>query len=202
MKNINEIIGNNIKELRKVNKMTQFDLAEKLNYSNKTISRWESGDIIPDVQTLNKLSELFEVPLSKMFEPDISIKYKLGRRYRMQIGNKLATSLLFVIGVWLLAIMVFIHYIHNYNTVVWQIFIWAVPLSSIVGLIFNTLWGKKAYNYLLLTLLNWSLITSLYLSLYNYTFWLLFLVGIPIQIGIILCYNIFKNKENQKKNLE
>lgn len=202
MKNINEIIGNNIKELRKVNKMTQFDLAEKLNYSNKTISRWESGDIIPDVQTLNKLSELFEVPLSKMFEPDISIKYKLGRRYRMQIGNKLATSLLFVIGVWLLAIMVFIHYIQNYDTVVWQIFVWAVPLSSIVGLIFNTLWGKKSYNYLLLTLLNWSLITSLYLSLYNYTFWLLFLVGIPIQIGIILCYNIFKNKENQKKNLE
>lgn len=182
--------------------MTQFDLAEKLNYSNKTISRWESGDIIPDVQTLNKLSELFEVPLSKMFEPDISIKYKLGRRYRMQIGNKLATSLLFVIGVWLLAIMVFIHYIQNYDTVVWQIFVWAVPLSSIVGLIFNTLWGKKVYNYLLLTLLNWSLITSLYLSLYNYTFWLLFLVGIPIQIGIILCYNIFKNKENQKKNLE
>lgn len=202
MKNINEIIGNNIKELRKVNKMTQFDLAEKLNYSNKTISRWESGDIIPDVQTLNKLSELFEVPLSKMFEPDISIKYKLGRRYRMQIGNKLATSLLFVIGVWLLAIMIFIHYIQNYDTVVWQIFVWAVPLSSIVGLIFNTLWGKKVYNYLLLTLLNWSLITSLYLSLYNYTFWLLFLVGIPIQIGIILCYNIFKNKENQKKNLE
>ena len=147
--------------------MTQFDLAEKLNYSNKTISRWESGDIIPDVQTLNKLSELFEVPLSKMFEPDISIKYKLGRRYRMQIGNKLATSLLFVIGVWLLAIMVFIHYIQNYDTVVWQIFVWAVPLSSIVGLIFNTLWGKKVYNYLLLTLLNWSLITSLYLSLYN-----------------------------------
>lgn len=202
MKNINEIIGNNIKELRKVNKMTQFDLAEKLNYSNKTISRWESGDIIPDVQTLNKLSELFEVPLSKMFEPDISIKYKLGRRYRIQIGNKLATSLLFVIGVWLLAIMIFIHYIQNYDTVVWQIFVWAVPLSSIVGLIFNTLWGKKSYNYLLLTLLNWSLITSLYLSLYNYTFWLLFLVGIPIQIGIILCYNIFKNKENQKKNLE
>ena len=202
MKNINEIIGNNIKELRKVNKMTQFDLAEKLNYSNKTISRWESGDIIPDVQTLNKLSELFEVPLSKMFEPDISIKYKLGRRYRIQIGNKLATSLLFVIGVWLLALMVFIHYIQNYGTVVWQIFVWAVPLSSIVGLIFNTLWGKKSYNYLLLTLLNWSLITSLYLSLYNYTFWMLFLVGIPIQIGIILCYNIFKNKENQKKNLE
>ena len=202
MKNINEIIGNNIKELRKVNKMTQFDLAEKLNYSNKTISRWESGDIIPDVQTLNKLSELFEVPLSKMFEPDISIKYKLGRRYRIQIGNKLATSLLFVIGVWLLALMVFIHYIQNYGTVVWQIFVWAVPLSSIVGLIFNTLWGKKSYNYILLTLLNWSLITSLYLSLYNYTFWMLFLVGIPIQIGIILCYNIFKNKENQKKNLE
>ena len=182
--------------------MTQFDLAEKLNYSNKTISRWESGDIIPDVQTLNKLSELFEVPLSKMFEPDISTKYKLGRRYRLQIGNKLAIALLFILGVWLLALMTFINYILNYELVIWQIFIWAVPVSTIVGITFNTLWGKKTYNYLLYTLLNWSLITSLYLSIYNYTFWMLFLVGIPIQIGIILCYNIFKNKEKQKKNLQ
>ena len=202
MKNINEIIGNNIKELRKINKLTQFDLAEKLNYSNKTISRWESGDIIPDVQTLNKLSEVFEVPLSKMFEPDISTRYKLGRRYRLQIGNKLSISLLFVLGVWLLALMTFINYSRTYNLVVWQVFVWAVPISSIVEIVFNTLRGKKAYNYILYTLLNWSLITSLYLSIYNYTLWMLFLVGIPIQIGIILCYNIFKNKEKQKRTLE
>lgn len=202
MKNINEIIGNNIKELRKVNKMTQFDLAEKLNYSNKTISRWESGDIIPDVQILNKLSELFEVPLSKMFEPDISTRYKLSRKYRLQIGNKLATSLLFVLGVWILALITFIHYMNNYNQIVWQTFIWAIPLSTIVGIIFNSRWGKKSYNYLLYTILNWSLITSLYLSIYNYKFWMLFIVGIPIQIGIILFYNIFKNKERQKNNLE
>ena len=202
MKNINEIIGNNIKELRKINKLTQFDLADKLNYSNKTISRWESGEIIPDVQTINKLSEIFEVPISKMFEPDISTRYKLGRRYRLQIGNKLAISLLFVLGVWLLALMTFINYNINYDKIVWQVFIWAIPISTIVGIIFNTLWGKKVYNYILYTLLNWSLITSLYLSIYNYTFWMLFLVGIPIQIGIILCYNIFKNKEKQRRNLE
>ena len=202
MKNINEIIGNNIKELRKINKLTQYDLAEKLNYSNKTISRWESGEIIPDVQTINKLSELFEVPLSKMFEPDISTRYKLGRKYRLQIGNKLAISLLFVLGVWLLALMTFINYTLNYDMVIWQIFVWACPTSSIVGIVFNTLWGKKVYNYILYTILNWSLITSLYLSIYNYTFWMLFLVGIPIQIGIILCYNIFKNKEKQKRSLE
>ena len=202
MKNINEIIGNNIKELRKINKLTQFDLAEKLNYSNKTISRWESGEIIPDVQTLNKLSELFEVPLSKMFEPDISTRYKLGRKYRLQIGNKLAISLLFVLGVWLLALMTFINYTLDYDMIVWQVFVWACPISSIVGIVFNTIWGKKVYNYILYTILNWSLITSLYLSIYNYTFWMLFLVGIPIQIGIIQCNNIFKNKEKQKRSLE
>lgn len=201
MKNINEIIGNNIKELRKVNKLTQYDLAEKLNYSNKTISRWESGDIIPDVQTLNKLSELFEIPLSKMFEPDISTRYKLSRRYRLQIGNKLAVSLLFIICVWMLSLVIFIHNKINKNVILWQSFVWAIPVSCIVGLIFNYMWGKKAYNFLLYSILNWSLITSIYLSIYNYSFWMIFLLGIPIQIVILLWYNIYKNKENQKRNL-
>ena len=59
MENINQVVGNNIKTLRKANNMTQFELAEKLNYSNKAISRWESGEIVPDVATLNKICEIF-----------------------------------------------------------------------------------------------------------------------------------------------
>ena len=71
MKDINLVIGTNIKELRKANKLTQYELAEKLNYSNKAISRWESGEVIPDVLTLNKF-------INKMYANDIKNLNKLA----------------------------------------------------------------------------------------------------------------------------
>ena len=67
MENINIVIGNNIRELRKTHKLTQSDLAEKLNYSNKAISRWESGEIIPDVLTLNKMGVAKATPFLRLY---------------------------------------------------------------------------------------------------------------------------------------
>lgn len=198
MENINEIIGNNIKELRKFNKLTQFDLAEQLNYSNKTISRWESGDIIPDVQTLNKLSEFFNVPLSSLFEPDLINKRKLSKKYRFQLGNKLTIALLFILCVWLMATVIFVHSMLTYNVNYWQIFVWAVPASALVGLIFNHKWGRKSFNFLIISIFNWTLITSIFVSAFNYTFWMLYLIGIPVQIGILLWANIAYNNKSKK----
>ena len=199
MENINEIIGNNIRELRKFNKMTQFDLSEKLHYSNKTISRWESGEIIPDVKTLNLLSEIFNVPLSRLFEKDVINKYKLSKRYKFQMSNKLAISLLYVCCIWLIAVLIFVHYKLNYDAYVWQTFIWAIPISSGVGLLFNKWWGKSKFNFVLLSIINWSTLASIYVSFYNYKFWLVFLIGLPIQVAILLWTNISNNKIEEKK---
>lgn len=199
MENISEVIGNNIKELRKFNKMTQYDLSEKLHYSNKTISRWESGEIIPDIKTLNELSELFNVPISKFFEKDLISKYKLSSKYKFQISNKLAIALLYVCCIWLIAVLIFVHYKLNYDTYVWQVFVWAVPVSSLVGLLFNKWWGKSKVNLVLLSIINWSTLASIFVSFYNYKFWLVFLIGIPIQVAILLWINIAKNNIEKKK---
>lgn len=199
MENINEIIGNNIKELRKFNKMTQYDLSERLHYSNKTISRWEAGEIIPDVKTLNELSEIFNVPLSKLFEKDIMSKYKLSSRYKFQISNKLAISLLYSCCVWLIAVCFFVHYKITYNVTLWQAFVWAIPISCLVGLLFNKWWGIRKFNYLLLSIIAWSSLACVFVSFYNYRFWSIFLIGIPIQVAIFLWMNISKNNIENKK---
>ena len=60
-KDIKKIIANNICELRKTNKLTQVELAEKLNYSDKAVSRWERGDTLPDIDILLKICDLFNV---------------------------------------------------------------------------------------------------------------------------------------------
>ena len=74
MENLNIVIGTNIRNLRKLNGLTQEELAKKINYSNKAISRWESGEVIPDVETINNLCEVFNVPISTMFEENIAPK--------------------------------------------------------------------------------------------------------------------------------
>ena len=58
MKDVRQIIAENLIELRKVNKLTQLELAEKLNYSDKAISKWERGESLPDVEILCQIADL------------------------------------------------------------------------------------------------------------------------------------------------
>ncbi len=192
MKDINLVIGTNIKELRKANKLTQYELAEKLNYSNKAISRWESGEVIPDVNTLNSICELFNIPLSQIFESNVT-NAKVKRNYKLQIGNKLAITLLAVLLVWFVAVIAFVNFQITSNIIMWQLFVWAVPISCIVGIVFNSIWGKPMFNYVIITIFNWSFLASIYATLIQYRVWMLFLIGVPTQIAIILWSNITRN---------
>lgn len=63
-------------KLRKEKGMTQKDLAEKLNVSDKAISRWETGKNYPDIETLQQLSELLEVTINDMLKGDLRLVEK------------------------------------------------------------------------------------------------------------------------------
>lgn len=200
MENINIVIGNNIKELRKTHKLTQSDLAQKLNYSNKAISRWESGEIIPDVMTLNKICEIFEIPITQIFEANLS-KKQITKQYKFQIGNKLAISLLAVLMVWLSATITYVYSVITFGDNVWQAFLWAVPISCIVGIVFNSIWGKKIINFVIISILVWSTLACIYITFLQYNMWLIFMIGIPVQIGVILWFNIHRRpKINFEEN--
>lgn len=197
MKNINLIIGNNIKELRKINKMTQNDLAEKLNYSNKAVSRWESGEVIPDVQTLNNICEVFEIPIENIFKEHLPTE-KVKKEYKFRMGNKMAITLLSVLLVWLIATVTYVYSRITFNDNLWQVFIWAIPLSCIIGIVFNTIWGRKFFIFVLISILIWSTLTSIYLQFIEYNMWLIFIIGIPMQIGVILWSNIHKHHKDKE----
>ena len=61
-------LSEKISEFRKHNKMTQKELAERLNVSDKVISKWETGKSLPDVETMLKLSEVLGVSISELYE--------------------------------------------------------------------------------------------------------------------------------------
>ena len=59
-------IGSFLKELRKEKNLTQEQLAEKLNVSGRTVSRWETGTNMPDISLLAEIAELYEVGISEI----------------------------------------------------------------------------------------------------------------------------------------
>ena len=71
MQELKNIIAKNIQECRNACGLTQLELAEKLNYSDNTISRWEKAEITPSVETLEQISQLYNIPLESLFKEKI-----------------------------------------------------------------------------------------------------------------------------------
>ena len=63
MQDLKPVIAKNIADLRVAHGFTQLELAEKLNYSDKAVSKWERGESLPDVTVLKQISDLFGVTL-------------------------------------------------------------------------------------------------------------------------------------------
>ena len=72
----NKQLGQRIADLRKENNFSQKDLADKLCVSNKTISKWECGNGSPDIEILNKMSEIFNVTLDEL----VNNKYNMNEK--------------------------------------------------------------------------------------------------------------------------
>ena len=113
--------------------------------------------------------------------------------------TKLIITLLAVSAVWLLATVLFVTfkivYSHNYPL----LFLWAVPISCIVLIIFNSIWGKYYYLFAILSVLIWSTLACIHLQLIQYNIWIIYILGIPLQVAIILWAALIKKPRNSKK---
>lgn len=194
MKTLNEIIADNLTALRKANGFTQLELAEKLNYSDKSISKWEHGEAIPAVEVLMEMSRLFDVSLDYLVSEHTEQDEKITHAARTTLNNKIIISLLSMLCVWVLAIVVYL-YVHTlYGLNLWICYVWAVPASAVVGLVFNCIWGKRKAGFVLMSILVWTALASIYLQFLSVNIWPIFFLGVPLQIAIILWSNIQINK--------
>ena len=190
-----QIIANNIIQLRKQNKLTQAELAQRLNYSDKAISKWERGESIPDIEILKQISDMFGVTVDYLLTENAE-QYKDKFKVKGQNkSNQLTIALLGVSMVWLIATMIFVYANINLDLSLWMAFIWAVPISCIVLWVFNNMWGKRVFEIYINSLFCWSLLTAVYLQFLSYNIWLVFFIGIPIQIVAILWSRIQMSKK-------
>lgn len=187
-KDIKQIIAKNLANLRKNKKITQTELAEQFGYSDKAISKWENGDTLPDIQTLYQLCEFYNVTLDFLVSEqsfDEKIKYINHLNKRVIINNSLI-ELLYCSFVWILAVIIYV-YLYTFSEInYWQIFIWALPATTIVMLLFTKVWKQKLYTFIVRSLFFWTLVTACYIQFIEYNIWPLFFLMIPIQVALIL----------------
>ncbi len=179
-------IGKNIMRLRKLTGMTQLELADRLGYSDKSVSKWEQGNGIPDVRTLVQLSELFNVSVDDLIyeRPEKPVMPKKTRRLRRLIIILLSVGLC-----WLVAVVCFVlgGIISPETRFMWLAFLYAVPASAIVVLVFSCIWRYRLMRILSISVLIWTTLACVYLTVFavisNYPrLWLIFLIGIPLEL--------------------
>ena len=206
MQDIKANIAKNIASLRKSASMTQFELAEQLNYSDKAVSKWERAESIPDIMTLIEIASLFGVSIDDLVKGEM-LTFAPNSEAHGYRKSHVAITFLSITLVWLCATLSYVafSFLPSFRGE-WLAFIAAVPLSAVVWLIFNSIWFRPRTNYLIISLLMWSFLAMGHLTVLviGYNLWQLYLLGIPGQI-IILTWSRLRikpkaEKEKQKKN--
>lgn len=193
-------IAKNIAELRKASEITQAELAEKLNYSDKSISKWERGDGVPDVIVLQQIADLFGVTLNDIVSDQ---KPKLPRK-KPHLTNRIVIPLLSAGLVFLVASIAFLVLrLVNVWDESWLLFIYAVPVSLIVMLIFSELWWNLTARLLTLSGLIWSVFICIRLSFsvddLNFIFIIAAILQVITILWFIMRYRAKKRKEEKKE---
>lgn len=192
MEDLKPIIAKNITNLRQNAKMTQFDLAEKLNYSDKAISKWERAESIPDVSVLKNIADLFGVTVDYLLSDDNTV---LPQQQEDEVApvrrrNHMVITSLSVLLAWFIATFcyVILDILGEQMVLRWLPFLYAVPVSMIVWLVFNSIWFNTRRNYLIISLLMWTVLISIVISLLaaGFSAWTLLVLGIPGQVIIFV----------------
>ncbi|MBR6783799.1 MAG: helix-turn-helix transcriptional regulator [Clostridia bacterium] len=181
------IIANNITELRKAVPYTQAELAEKLNYSDKAVSKWERGESIPDVIVLKQIADLFGVTVDYLLEEIHPLSATMQSVPRQLKINRMLVTGLSCMLIFLIATVAFVGLsLATDIERLWLAFVYCAPICAIILIVFNSIWGIKKLNYAFITVLMWGTLASIYLTLGDYSNWLIFVVGIPGQVIILL----------------
>ena len=205
MDNLKQTIADNLVAYRKQAHLTQQELATKLNYSDKAVSKWERAEGVPDVLVLKALADLYGVTVND-FLVDHTKRKKL--RFKDFWAKRWLITLLSAGLVFLVAtIVMFLWLVADPKTTVAvakYVYLTALPISMIVVLVFSCLWGKLWIRCAVASALIWTLCLLIhfvlnFVSLENT--WMIYVVGAAMQflvvLWFILVYFVKRGKANK-----
>ena len=188
MEDFKLVIARRIASLRQQAGMTQAELAQRLHYSDKAVSKWERGESIPDVGVLKRIADLFGITVDALLGEDGAHKH--ASEPADEKNRRLITAITLT-GVFALALLVFI------ILRTWLVGLYLVPVAAIVWLVFNSLWFDRERNFLIVSVLMWSVLVCVCatLSCFGVHRWEVLLLGLPGQLIIWLCSKFGRRQE-------
>ncbi len=202
-------LGSNIAAHRKRYGLTQAALAEKLNFSDKAVSKWERGESIPDVPTLVRIAELFDVPMDVLVRDPNELPKDVGSVERVmekavektlkRKADKRTIQKLSSVLVWFVALLIYVVFATFDYYKAWVGFLYAIPANCIVLLSLRSAWHDFRANILLVSVIMWGSLLSIHGTLLvfaDFNAWMLYLLGVPGQAAICLWTRLFKSPED------
>ena len=187
----------NLTKLRNAASMTQLELAERLNFSDKAVSKWERAESMPDVYTVKQLADLFQVSVDDLLTPSEEwekpvIKGVLDKKHRITGG---LITLVVLVSIVAVAILVFV--------ILWlaglpdpRVFVYMLPAVFITWLVLNSTMLDGKHNRYITMGLVFSVVAVVYAALISLNPWQLFLFAIPAEAVTWLSFYI--NRQRKK----
>ncbi len=192
--------------LRKQQKLTQIELADKIHYSDKAVSKWERGESMPDVSVFKTIAELFGVTIDFLVTPHEDAEVaKEQTSYAQSVKKKNRLIINFITIFSIIVIEAIIFSALRFTAVVsdfWQNFLFCfvcpLPLIGLIEVIFSSLWAKKIARFIAVSAFVWSLFIEAIIIIYvamDRFFWQLLLVGLLAQVIVVLSFNLHRLKK-------
>lgn len=190
MDELRAVFASNLIRLRSAAGWTQAELGERLHYSDKSVSKWERAEAIPDALVLKTMGELFSVTVDELLRSHDEWKPKADQRSDLRY-NPMFIILCALVGLFTLCLLSFI-ILWLLDDVEWFLLYAAVPADLIVLLVFNTIWYRGRHNLYIIMALVLSLIL---LAFFLFGRWQLILLLLPLELLVYLAFKIRKTRD-------
>ena len=198
------ISASNIIKLRTEAGLTQAELGEKLNYSDKTISKWERGEAIPDAYVLTQMAELFGVTVDYLLsshdawespeQQEEEEQRQAERHYSINVIIAIS-----VLGVWTMALTIFVM-LWLFDIILWQTFVVALPVSILTYMVLICVFRRRKHLQFVIAAFVLSMFILLYFTLPMQKPWQLFLIAVPAEVIVFLSCNIRRRPVQKPEN--
>ena len=199
--NQQELLAKNLAYYRKASGLTQLELADKFNYSDKSVSKWERGEGFPDIFVLKSLADFYGITVDDFYQSEHKAVKVSQNKKRKQTYLKLLS-----IGInWLVTVLTFF----LLNTLLsrfapdapfepWLTFIYGTLTTGIILLVWEFIYHNRFLRMIATSIIIWTAALSLFLTFFvvmNTPLPLLFIVAIPLEVLEIIWYLFRRNRK-------
>ena len=180
----NRTVADNLIKYRKHFGFTQASLAEKLNYSDKAIAKWESGESLPEAYVLSQIAEIYGITVNDLLIENKKIKMPFNKL------KFITLSLFSNCILWLVTLICFTILSGLDFENAWFSFIVSIPLTFILVLIFSSIFKNKLFQFISISGIIWTTLLVVHLLLIKVTSvsYYVYFIGVPIQIFFAIPY--------------